>query len=117
MNQELKHFSRVNQNLSLIVDDLRMRQEGLTNEVQNLKQSLDEQESYKRKFKDDVYDVLHNIADPKKLKKGVITLYKKYVNEEIKNESGDTDFHRVYADKRKHLENNVHYLRLMLQKD
>jgi hypothetical protein len=37
MRQELKHFNRVNQNLALIVDDLRMRQEGLTNEVQNLR--------------------------------------------------------------------------------
>lgn len=33
MRQELKHFNRVNQNLALIVDDLRMRQEGLTNDV------------------------------------------------------------------------------------
>jgi len=37
MRQELKHFNRVNQNLALIVDDLRMRQEGLTNEVKNLR--------------------------------------------------------------------------------
>jgi cilia- and flagella-associated protein 57 len=33
MRSELKHFSRVNQNLALIVDDLRMRQEGLSSEV------------------------------------------------------------------------------------
>ena len=37
MRQELKHFNRVNQNLALIVDDLRMRQEGLTTEVKNLR--------------------------------------------------------------------------------
>jgi len=42
MRQELKHFNRVNQNLALIVDDLRMRQEGLTNEVRALKTVLDE---------------------------------------------------------------------------
>jgi hypothetical protein len=70
----------------LIVDDLRMRQEGLTNEVQNLRQNLDEQESYQKKFKDDVYECLHFIADYKKLKKGVIRLHKKYVKEEVKNE-------------------------------
>lgn len=63
-----------------------MRQEGLTNEVQNLRQNLDEQESYKKKFKDDVYETLHHIADYKKLKKGVIRLHKKYVKEELKNE-------------------------------
>ena len=30
MKQEMKHFTRINLNLTLIVDDLRMRQEGLT---------------------------------------------------------------------------------------
>lgn len=117
MRQELKHFNRVNQNLALIVDDLRMRQEGLTNDVQNLRQNLDEQENYKKKFKDDVYEVLHHITDFKKLKSGVIRLHKKYVKEEVKNEAGDNDLHREYAQKRKYLEQNVNYLRQMLQKD
>jgi len=63
-----------------------MRQEGLTNEHHNLKQALDEQDSLKKKFKDDVFEVLHHITDFKKLKKGVIRLHKKYVKEEIKNE-------------------------------
>jgi len=63
-----------------------MRQEGLTNEVQNLKTNLDEQETYKKKFKDDVFEALTHIADFKKLKKGVIRLHKKYVKEEVKNE-------------------------------
>lgn len=117
MRQELKHFNRVNQNLALIVDDLRMRQEGLTNEVKILRMQLDDQENYKRKFKDDVFEVLHHITDFKKLKAGVIRLHKKYVLEEVKNEAGDGDLHREYANKRRYLENNVNYLRQMLQKD
>ena len=77
------------------------------------------QEAYKKKFKDDVYECLHNITDFKKLKAGVIRLYKKYVNEEVKNknEAGDSDMHREYANKRKYLENNIKYLRFMMQKD
>ena len=117
MRQELRHFDRVNQNLALIVDDLRMRQEGLTNEVKNLRTKLDEQQSFKKKFKDDVFECLHHITDFKKLKAGVIRLHKKYVKEEVKNEAGDTDLHREYASKRRYLENNVNYLRQMLQKD
>ena len=78
---------------------------------------MEEQESYKKKFKDDVFECLHHIADFKKLKKGVIRLHKKYVKEEVKNEQGDTDLHREYANKRRYLENNVNYLRQMLQKD
>lgn len=94
-----------------------MRQEGLTNEVKNLRTKLDEQQSFKKKFKDDVFDCLHHITDFKKLKAGVIRLHKKYVKEEVKNEAGDTDLHREYASKRRYLENNVNYLRQMLQKD
>jgi len=117
MRQELKHFNRVNQNLALIVDDLRMRQEGLTNEVQNQKKKLDEQRRYIKKYKDDVQECLLYISDYKKLKKGVIRLHKKYVKEELKNEQVESDMHREYAVKRKHLENNVTYYRSMLQKD
>jgi len=94
-----------------------MRQEGLTNEVKNLRTKLDEQQSFKKKFKDDVFDCLHHITDFKKLKAGVIRLHKKYVKEEVKNEGGDTDLHREYASQRRYLENNVNYLRQMLQKD
>ena len=54
--------------------------------MQNLRASLDEQEAYKKKFKDDVFEVLQYIAEYKKLKKGVIRLHKKYVKEELKNE-------------------------------
>merc|ERR1712139_740995 len=90
---------------------------GLTNEVKNLRTKLDEQQSFKKKFKDDVFDCLHHITDFKKLKAGVIRLHKKYVKEEVKNEAGDTDVHKEYAQKRRYLENNVNYLRLMLQKD
>lgn len=96
MRQELKHFNRVNQNLALIVDDLRMRQEGLTNEVQDLRTKLDEQEAYKKKFRDDVYETLHHTADYKKLKAGVVRLHKVHVKEEARNETGDTDVNREY---------------------
>ena len=36
MNQEVKHFQRVNLNLGLIVEDLSMRQEGLQQELDSI---------------------------------------------------------------------------------
>ena len=51
------------------------------------------------------------------MKKGVIWLNKTYVKEEVKNEQGDTNLHRDYAQKRRFLENNVNVLRRMLAKD
>ena len=97
--------------MALIVDDLRMRQEGLTNEVQKLKAKLDEQINYKKKFQEDVHEVLQHVTDFKKLKAGVIKLHKKYVLEEMKNDAGDTDINKVYGSTRKYLEQNVNYLK------
>jgi len=44
------------------------------------------------KFKNDVFECLHHIADFKKLKKSCRALYKTYVlNEGMKVDSGDSD--------------------------
>lgn len=117
MRSELKHFNRVNQNLALIVDDLRMRQEGLTNEVTNLRIRLDQQAYTKKKFTDDIFECMHTVNNYAKMKKSVVRLHKKYVKDELKNEAGDTDIHREFANRRKYLENSINYLRQMLQKD
>lgn len=117
MQQELKHFNRVNQNLGLIVDDLRMRQEGLQNEVKKQRTDLEGQETYKKKFKDDVYECMQYINEYKPLKQSIIRLHKKYVKEEIKNDQGDADLQKEYAQQRKYLEKSVDYLRRMISKD
>ena len=104
-------------NLGLIVDDLRMRQEGLHTEVKTQKVKLDDQDGYKKKFKDDVYECMQFISDYKQLKGSVVRLHKKYVKEELKNEQGEADLQKEYANHRKYLENSVNYLRRMLAKD
>ena len=84
MQIEVKHFTRISDNLDLIVNDLKMRHKGL--EEENLKrgQELDLQEFQKTKFKNDVFEVVQHITDYKKLKRGVIRLYKTWVKEETK---------------------------------
>ena len=114
MRTELKHFNRVNQNLALIVDDLRMRQEGLTNEVTNLRIKLDSQTFFKKKFKDDVFECMPGLGNHIKIKKSIIRLHTKYVKDELRNETGDTDVHREFSNRRKYLENSINYLRQML---
>ena len=54
MRAEQKHFDRVNQNLVLIVDDLRMRQEGLTKAANMMEAQIDGQDREMKSFKDDV---------------------------------------------------------------
>ena len=43
MYSEFKHFTRVNSNLALITEDLRLRQQGLQNEVEKLRRVLVDQ--------------------------------------------------------------------------
>lgn len=53
MKDEKEHFTKVNQNLQLIVEDLRMRQQGLNMEIENQTVHLKEQSRFIKQFKDD----------------------------------------------------------------
>ena len=113
MQQEVQHFSRVNNNLLLIVEDLRMRQSGLVKEKESLQKNINQQECDRKEFVDDVYDTLLQIEDYKKLKKGMVRLYKKYVLEEdksAKKQSGASSAAGASAN-RDHLEQQIEYLK------
>jgi len=109
MKQELRHFQRVNLHLTLIVDDLHLRQEGLTNELQVLKTKLDGQSQEMRQFREDVYECLQHALDKKKLKAHVIKLYKKHVTGEVKDDGvSESDSSQDNSIKnRKYLEKHV----------
>lgn len=79
MNQEVKHFKRVQTNLRLIVTDLSLKMEGLLLENKNLRKKIELQNGMKTQFKDDIYDMLQNINEYRPLKKSIVHLYKKYV--------------------------------------
>jgi len=55
MKSELKHFNRVNSNLTLIVQDMRMRQEGLKKELCEMSKSINAQDYEKKLVQDNVY--------------------------------------------------------------
>lgn len=73
------HFNKVNNNLTLIVDDLKMRQSGLITDKGKLELIFEEQEVFQKKIKADIWDVVKNIENHKVLKKALVSLYKKYV--------------------------------------
>lgn len=69
-----------------------MRQSGLFTEKGKLEKIMDYQESFQKRFQRDVWDVVKNIENYKKLKKSLVKLYKKYVlNEEKNEESSDAN--------------------------
>ena len=82
MQIEVKHFKRISDNLDLIVNDLKMRHKGLEDENLNCGHKLDMQLLQRNRFKSDVFEVVQHITDYKKLKKGIIRLYKTWVLEE-----------------------------------
>ena len=92
MRSEQKHFDRVNQNLVLIVEDLRMRQEGLTKAASQMESQIGRQENTMKRFKDDVSQMLlKNTLSYKELKKGVVRLYRTWVLDERVHDTGTTD--------------------------
>lgn len=113
MKSELKHFNRVNSNLTLIVQDMRMRQEGLKKELCEMRKQLAGQEQEKKMACDNVLQLFtHSLGDFKKLKKAVISLYRFWVLNERNQIRGDsTDVFEVQKQKRKQLENSVTVLR------
>jgi hypothetical protein len=115
MQQEVHHFNRVNQNLSLIVEDLKMRQSGLITEKGRLERVIDEQDLFQKKFNQDVWAVVKHIDDYKTLKKALVALYKKYVLSNCKVESVNEG--QALNKKRDFLEQNVKTMKEKMQKN
>ena len=119
MDNESKHFSVVNENLRLIVKDMKLKREGMQKEEAETIAKIRKQEDYKQQFKDDVYDVLNNhLNDYKKLKKGIKRLHRIYVLEEVKeHEIGETNLHEEQNERRRSMENNIDHFRGTLKQN
>lgn len=120
MNQEVKHFSRVKTNLELIVTDLKLKMDGLILENKNLRKKIEQQNTLKRQFKDDIYDMLQNINDYKNLKKSIVRMYKKYVATKdlsiAAKSGGDSDQHKESTKQREYLEESLNNVTAKLTK-
>ena len=118
MDNESKHFSVVNEDLRLIVKDMKLKREGMQKEEAETIGRIRKQMDYMQQFKDDVYDVLNNhLNDYKKLKKGIKRLHRIYVLEEGKNEIGETDLHVEQNERRRSMENNIDHFRGTLKQN
>ena len=119
MKSELKHFDRVNKNLVLIVDDMRMRQEGLKKMQTSMSKQLAEQQAEMARIQDNVVDVFtHGIGDFKKLKRAVVRLYRSWVQEErglMQGGGSETDTKMAYKQNRTYLEQSIQNLRSKLK--
>lgn len=93
-----------------------MRHKGLEDENLNCGHKLDMQELQKKRFKDDVFEVVQHITDYKKLKKGVIRLYKSWVKEE-NNRKKNVEQNDAHTGERTTHESHINYYRTQLSRN
>ena len=117
MHSELKHYNRVKDKLDLICDHLRMRHEGLTNEIKTMGDVLLKQEEIKKMCEDDMQTVQKSMGDYKQLKKAIVKLHKIWVLQETKQNVGSLDVMQEYGLRRKLAENKVKCLNEQLRND
>lgn len=60
--------------------DLQLKMEGLKSEKKKLDSNIRSQENEISSFKDDIHTTLQEIKDYKNLKKSIVRMYKKWVN-------------------------------------
>ena len=116
MDKELKHLNGVNENLGLIVDDLRMRQSGMQNTINKQSAKIGKLQTLVQTIKDGIYESVQYIQDYKKLKESILNVYQHYVRTDARPQEVDTDIHKEYEQQRKYLENNVSSLKAKLDK-
>jgi len=111
MNAEILHFRRTNKNLSLIVADLNLRQRGMQKEIENQNKLIAENDNHIKAFINDLLESHQVVHDYKKLKKSVLKLYNKYVQNDSKKLESNMDIQREFINQRSYLETCVKTLK------
>lgn len=119
MDQELKHFRRVNDSLELIVEDLRMRQDGMEKEMEKQNTKINEDELFFKKFSEDASECIVAVKEDKykMVRDAIVMLHKKYIKEEIPNKNLEVNIQKEYSNQRIYLENSVNSLKKKLHTD
>jgi len=112
MEKELKHLNTVNENLKLMVDDLKMRQDGMGKEIVNLKEKYADRSNIVKLTKKGVFEAIQHLSNIKKLKESLLKIYNKYIKPNIEQaDEGDDNIQVNYMVHRKYLETNISNLK------
>jgi len=111
MNAEILHFRRTNKNLSLIVADLNLRQRGMQKEIESQNKLITENDNHIKAFINDLLESHQSVNDYKKLKKTVLKLYNKYVQNDNKKLESNMDIQKEFINQRSYLETCVKTLK------
>ena len=114
MEKELKHLESVNEKLGILVENLRLRQDGMQEEIKKQSEKLAENNVRIQALKDGIYDAVQHIQDEKKLKDAVLKLYENFVRTETQVKGSTTE--NQYVRQCEHLERTITGLGKKLKK-
>ena len=118
MDEQLKHYNKLNANFGFIVDDLRVRQNHLQDLNKKYRIQVRNNEIYIRQFKNRVYWVVQNIDDHDSLKRSVNQNLYEYVKTQTeKNVQVDAEIKKECESQKLYLENSVHSLKKRKEKN
>lgn len=110
MDEEVKHFTKANQDMHLIVYELLARQQGMTTELEKQKLREQQDNQFKLEFSEDMGEVCKVLMDPKQLKKKVLEYHKKYLKEDKQVAGGQGESQEMHTMKRKYFEDKIQAL-------
>lgn len=117
MDAELVDYHRQNKLSSLELGQLKLKQRALQDEIVDQRQQLAIGEHQMKRLKNDLYECVQHIQDPKKLKSSITLLYQKYITNEVSKADVDLDILKEQNRQRDYLEKSVESLKRRLAKD
>lgn len=118
MDASLKECNDINSSLGFTVDDLRNRQEEMTEMIRASRTKIRKNDIIINDFKNKVYLVVQYIDDHDQLKRAVHNqLFPLVQGSKIKNVEIDPDIKKEYVNQKKYLESSHHSLQKRLEKE
>merc|ERR1711904_157114 len=117
MDSDLEDYHRRNKQLQVDISSLLQRQRGLQEEIVSRRKRLTDSQTIIKRFKNDLYECVQFIQEPRQLRDSVTGLFRKYVPHGIRKQELDTDIAREYNRQREYLEKSVESLKRKLMKD
>ncbi|CBZ50930.1 putative WD domain, G-beta repeat-containing protein [Neospora caninum Liverpool] len=117
MDAELVDYHRQNKLANLELGQLKLKQRALQDEIVDRRQQLAIAEQQMKRMKNDLYECVQNIQDPKKRKEAITRLYQKYITNELAKNDVDFDILKEQNRQRDYLEKSVESLKRRLAKD
>ncbi|ORX77285.1 hypothetical protein BCR32DRAFT_62284 [Anaeromyces robustus] len=117
MDNELEHYSKINSNLELIIEDYKLKLSASEKEVNLEKENVLAIATTIKHFKTELSECMQYIMEPKLLKQHIKRLYHKYCTETKKIETIQADLQQEYFRQRDYLEKTISSLKKKIQKD